>query len=80
MNLRDGYIEKMKEGKMKWGAAESSGKEADYSGFMKHIVDNEKTANPNYVGQHLTMTPFPLQEIPKGETGGRPTGMARYSN
>ena len=29
------------------------------SDFMNHIVENEKTTNPNYVGQHLTQTMFP---------------------
>jgi hypothetical protein len=36
-----------------------SGKDADYDRFMPHIVLNEKSADPNYVGQHLTQTYFP---------------------
>lgn len=40
-----------------------SGKDADTSKFMRHIVENEKTTNPNYVGQHLTQTPFPSMNI-----------------
>lgn len=27
--------------------------------FMSHILSNEKSTNPNYVGQHLTQTLFP---------------------
>lgn len=27
--------------------------------FMGHILNNEMSENPNYVGQHLTQTPFP---------------------
>jgi len=78
VNMRNKAIEDMKSGKGAWGANKASGKEADYSGFMKHIVDNEKSGDPNYIGQHLTMTPFPLEALPKGQSG-RPTGIARYS-
>jgi hypothetical protein len=79
VNMRDKAIEEMKAGKGGWGASATGGKEADYSGFMKHILDNEKSGDPNYVGQHLTMTPFPLEKLPQGQ-GGRPTGISRYSN
>lgn len=79
LEMRNKAIEEMKAGKGAWGASETGGKEADYSGFMKHITDNELTKDPNYIGQHLTMTPFPLEALPKGQSG-RPTGMSRYSN
>ena len=46
--------ERIKE--IKAGKANFSGNPED---FMKHIVLNEQTQNPNYVGQHLTQTPFP---------------------
>lgn len=28
--------------------------------FMRHVIDNEKTADPNYTGSQFTSTPFPL--------------------
>ena len=67
--LRNSNIEEMKKGKASFATGgivngkgtgpRISGESGDYSGFMKHIVDNELTANPNYVGKHLTQTKFP---------------------
>lgn len=51
LDLRDDRIKEIKAGK-----ANFSGNPED---FMKHIVLNEQTKDPNYVGQHLTQTMFP---------------------
>jgi hypothetical protein len=51
MDLRDDRMKEIQSGK-----ANFSGKPEE---FMKHIVLNEQTQNPNYVGQHLTQTYFP---------------------
>ena len=40
-----------------------TGKDTDTSNFMKHIELNEKSKDPNYVGQHLTQTFFPDVQI-----------------
>ena len=31
--------------------------------FMRHVVANEKTSDPNYPGMHLTTTSFPLSYL-----------------
>ena len=31
--------------------------------FMRHVVANEKTSDPNYPGTHLTTTSFPLSYL-----------------
>lgn len=36
--------------------------------FMNHILLNEKSNNPNYVGQYLTQTLFPGAKLNTGET------------
>lgn len=41
----------------------------DTTKFMSNIVENEKSKDPNYVGQHLTMTFFPGGIIKEKETG-----------
>jgi len=49
--------------------------------YMKHIILNEQSKNPNYVGQHLTMTYFPEAKIVTKENG-KVTGekvMPQYS-
>lgn len=68
MNLRQSNIEDVISGKANWNG--KSGKDLDFSTFMRHIVENEKTSNPNYVGQHLTQTFFPAAQrtLPSGET------------
>jgi hypothetical protein len=65
--LRDSQIADMQAGKATYQG--KSGKDVDYSGFMKHIVDNELTENPNYIGQHLTQTKFPGGAIVEKNTG-----------
>lgn len=55
--LRNTNIETIKKGKGEFNG--KSGPDVDFSGFMSHIEKNEKSENPNYVGQHLTRTPFP---------------------
>jgi hypothetical protein len=55
--LRNTNIEEIKKGKA--GFNGKSGPETDFTGFMSHIVKNELSTDPNYVGQHLTKTPFP---------------------
>ena len=57
LSLRNQGIESIKAGKSSYQG--QSGPETDTSNFMNHIIKNEKTQNPNYVGQHLTMTYFP---------------------
>lgn len=67
MNLRQSNIEDIASGKANWNG--KTGKDLDFSTFMKHIVENEKTSNPNYIGQHLTQTYFPSAQktLPTGE-------------
>jgi len=60
-DLRNQAIEEFKSGKSVFNYKDKPS--SDYDLFMKHIVDNEKSANPNYVGQHLTMTMFPGAKI-----------------
>jgi len=68
MDLRQSNIQDIQSGK---GALQGkTGKDVDFSNFMRHIVENEKTSNPNYVGQHLTQTFFPpaKKTLASGET------------
>ena len=57
-SIRKAYIElrndRIKE--IQAGKAKTSVKVED---FMKHIIENEKSEKPDYVGQHLTQTMFP---------------------
>lgn len=46
-----------------------SGKDVDFTPFMKHIVLNELSQDPNYVGQHLTQTPFKGTALVNRDTG-----------
>ena len=61
--LRNVNIEQIKKGKSVYKnektGKEYTGESVDFSDFMPHIVKNEQTKDPNYVGQHLTKTPFP---------------------
>lgn len=57
LQMREQGLKDYKEGKMSF----SSGTTPE--NYMKHIVLNEQTENPNYVGQHLTQTPFPGQKF-----------------
>jgi hypothetical protein len=65
--LRNSQIADMQAGKATYNG--KSGKDADYSGFMKWIVDNELTENPNYIGQYLTQLRFPGGKIVEEKTG-----------
>lgn len=67
LDLRNSQVADIQSGKI--GFLGKSGKDADVSGFMKNIVENEKTKNPNYVGQHLTQTRFPGGVIKDKNTG-----------
>jgi hypothetical protein len=60
--LRNVTMEQIKSGK--GGFKDSKGKiqsgpNTDFTDYMKSIVENEKTKDPNYVGQKLTQTKFP---------------------
>jgi len=57
IDLRNTGVQQIKEGKATFLG--KKGDEADTNSFMKHIIMNEQTSNPNYVGQHLTQTFFP---------------------
>jgi hypothetical protein len=61
MNLRNENLENIKTGKISYQGAPET--------FMNNIVLNEKSANPNYVGQHLTQTVFPGYKIKDDKTG-----------
>lgn len=41
------------------------------TGYMKHIIENEKSKDPNYVGQHLTQTFFPGGTMTKKDASGK---------
>jgi len=66
-DLRNSQIADIQSGKISFLG--KTGKDADVSSFMRHIVENEKTKNPNYVGQHLTQTRFPGGVIKDKNTG-----------
>ena len=56
---RNNAIKELKLGKSKLQGQENINPESlDFSRFMRHIVDNENSKDPNYIGQHLTRTPF----------------------
>jgi len=69
IDLRNTNIEQMKKGNASFSPGGIVGNKAtgnsitgatgDYTEFMKNIIENEKTANPNYVGRYLTQTRFP---------------------
>jgi hypothetical protein len=61
MALRDSAMKDIKEGRISYKGAPET--------FMSHILKNEKSTNPNYVGQHLTQTFFPGAKIEKIENG-----------
>lgn len=61
LNLRDENLENIKTGKITYKGAPDT--------FMNNIVLNEKSANPNYVGQRLTQTLFPGYKIKDKESG-----------
>lgn len=67
LDLRNSQVADIQSGKISFGG--KSGKDADVSGFMRNIVENEKTKNPNYIGQHLTQTRFPGGVIKDKNTG-----------
>jgi hypothetical protein len=67
LDLRNRSIADMQLGKASYQG--KSGKDVDYSNYMRHIVDNEKSEFPNYVGQHLTQTRFPGGIIKDKKTG-----------
>ena len=52
INLRNELLTKIKAGKANC--------KYDENHFMKFILDNEKTNNPNYIGFNLTQTFFPV--------------------
>ena len=54
--LRNKGIEDIKSGKAIF--ENQTGKDANVDRFMKHIILNEESSDPNYIGQHLTQTPF----------------------
>ena len=66
-DLRNSQIKDIQSGKIAFLG--KSGKDADVSGFMRHILENEKSKNPNYVGKHLTQTKFPGGIIKDKNTG-----------
>jgi len=72
IKLRDTNLQNIYEGKAQMQtpignvSGEAAKKYAD--NFMGFILLNEKSENPNYVGQRLTMTPFPGAKI-KSEEG-----------
>ena len=59
--LRNESIENMKTGKGEYMSSKGvqKGPNADYSEFMRHVELNEKSSDPNYIGQHMTITKFP---------------------
>lgn len=61
MELREATINDILSGKSSYYG--KSGKGTDVSSLMRHIVENEKSKDPNYVGQHLTQTFFPPAKL-----------------
>lgn len=57
MKLRESGIDDIAKGKAYFMG--KTGRDADTTNFMRHIVLNEQSKDPNYVGQHLTQTYFP---------------------
>lgn len=67
LDYRNNNLGLIKSGKM----AFAEGTNED--NYMKHILLNEQSKNPNYVGQHLTMTYFPDAKITT-EVNGKKVG------
>lgn len=61
VDLRNDRLKEIQSGKGSYKGSPES--------FMKHIVLNEQSGDPNYVGQHLTQTMFPGAKLtsPTGE-------------
>ena len=61
LDLRNDRLKEIQSGKGTYAGTPES--------FMKHIVLNEQSKDPNYVGQHLTQTMFPGAKLTtqKGE-------------
>ena len=60
--LRNITMEQIKNGKASFKDSKGnvqSGPNTDFTDYMKNVVENEKTKDPNYVGQNLTKTRFP---------------------
>lgn len=74
MKLRDDGINSILEGKSVFtlpGVGQLTGDSARkyVDRFMGHILSNEKSNDPNYVGQHLTQTFFPGAKLKIEEDG-----------
>jgi hypothetical protein len=66
LKLREETISDMKANKGKWKVfsgtpqeKELSGPDVDYTEFMGFLPRNEKSQDPNYIGQYMTRTKFP---------------------
>tara|TARA_R110000868_G_scaffold29643_5_gene110271 strand:+ start:646 stop:1257 length:612 start_codon:yes stop_codon:yes gene_type:complete len=75
--LRDEGIAAIKAGKSIFNTGEGKGvtganaTDDILTHYMSHIVANEKSADPNYVGQHLTQTFFPGGTMTKTDPSGK---------
>jgi hypothetical protein len=67
-SIRKAYID-LRNDRLKEIQSGKGNYEGDPETFMKHIVLNEQSGDPNYVGQHLTQTMFPGAKLtsPTGE-------------
>jgi hypothetical protein len=63
VDLRNDRLKEIESGKGNYEGSPES--------FMKHIVLNEQSGDPNYVGQHLTQTMFPGAKLTS------PTGVVK---
>lgn len=74
---RDRGVADIKSGKAK--LMDKSGPDVDVTPFMRHIVLNEQSKDPNYVGQHLTQTPFRGTALLSRDTG-KVIGQTQFNN
>lgn len=65
MEMRNQGLEDYKKGKISFQQGTNP------ENYMKHIVLNEQSEHPDYVGQHLTQTMFPGQKFSLKDKSGK---------
>jgi len=71
LRLRDDAMEEIKKGGEYTGSTlgRQTGPNANFGEFMRHLVLNEESNDPNYIGQRMTMTRFPRGKAQVKEKG-----------
>ena len=72
LRLRDDSMEDIKAGRGEFKSSKGiqKGPNTDFTEFMRHLLLNEQSNDPNYIGHRLTMTRFPRGKAQvKSKTG-----------